>query len=612
MKKLSRLLMILVLLGTAGLCRAEQVPFRDDYEGINSAAGSVLMLLVFDQEEEAYVSTGSGFVAFDSSTLITNYHVVEGGDLVLAESDDGRSYFLDQVIAADKNKDLAILRFKSKTSLTPLTLEGEGGWLRGQPVVAIGSPEGFKNTVSKGDISALFTESGVRYIQFTAPVSHGSSGGALFNNQGRVIGITSSSIMGDSQNLNFAIDIREAISLYQQAGEGGISPLSGLDSHSARQEPSQNETLPQDPSDISDLKARQTKPDTVTLSWQSSQPEDTLYFIGYEVSGNSYYSYMDTIGNTVEIQDLVPGQLYNFFISYSLSGLDRPLETISLKLEEPKPYTEREAEVLDFGVHYIHKDELLDVPLPQGIQTITASQLERALNDRTLSVIYRIRLEETANASTGNCLYVLTTPDSFVYTGEYYYNYEPSRAAYIRQVDLRDTLSFILKFEEQFTPGTWTAAAYHDGALLGQTTLEVTPDAAGQETQEPSGHMTASYPLRLGNEAYLGDHFTPYIDPDIINQSRDLAVTGLTLAYYAEDSDYKTLHFDDTGRKITYFSFDSQVLPGQTINPGRVSLEKYGETLGYIYVAIAEIRLEDGSVIRIPEDALKFTFWILD
>lgn len=612
MKRLAFSLMILALLGMAGLSLAAQVPFRDDYEGINSAAGSVLMLLVFDQEEGAYVSTGSGFVAFDSSTLITNYHVVENGDLVLAESDDGRSFFLDQVIAADRNKDLAILRFKSKTSLIPLTLEEEGGWLRGQPVVAIGSPEGFRNTVSKGDISAMFTESGVRYIQFTAPISHGSSGGALFNNQGRVIGITSSSMMGDSQNLNFAIDIREAISLYQQAGDGSISPLSGLDSHSARLEPSQIEALPQDPSDISDFIARQIRPDTVTLSWQSKKPEDTLCFIGYEVNGNSYYSYMDTSENTLEIQDLVPGQPYNFFISYSLSGLDQPLETISLKLDDPKPYMEREAEVLAFGVHYMQKDTLLDVPLPQGIQTIAASQLKRALNDRTLSVIYRIRLEESAQSNTGNCLYVLTSPDGFVYTGEYYYSYEPSRDAYIRQVDLRDTLSFILKFEEQFTPGTWTAAAYHDGALLGQTTLEVTPDAAGQNAEEPSGSAAASYPLQLGNEAYIGDRFTPYIDPDIINQSRDLAVTGLTLAYYAEDSDYKTLLFGDTGRQITYFSFESPVPPGQTINPGKVSLKEYGEALRYIYVAVAEIKLEDGSVIRIPEDALKFTFWTLD
>ena len=87
--------------------------------------------------------------------------------------------------------------------------------MRAEPVIAIGSPKGFTNTVSTGIISNIYNEDGFNRIQFTAPISPGSSGGALFNGNGEVIGITSSTYI-DSQNLNFAIQITEVIDLYSQ------------------------------------------------------------------------------------------------------------------------------------------------------------------------------------------------------------------------------------------------------------------------------------------------------------------------------------------------------------------------------------------------------------
>src|SRR5574342_400240 len=83
---------------------------------------------------------------------------------------------------------------------------------KGDSVVAIGSPEGLFNTVSTGIISNLhqWTDGGVtlNMIQTTAPITHGSSGGALFNKYGEVIGVTSSGY--DLGNLNFAVAISHA------------------------------------------------------------------------------------------------------------------------------------------------------------------------------------------------------------------------------------------------------------------------------------------------------------------------------------------------------------------------------------------------------------------
>lgn len=192
--------------------------FFDDYEAIDRAAKSVLMLEVFRDGEDEPFATGSGFVAFDSRTLVTNYHVIEDADFVIAYSDEGYAYLASDVLIADEKRDVAILRFLSPTDRTPLTLAPSANQMRGQPVMAIGSPRGLVNTVSTGIVSAIFTEDGVWEIQTSAPISHGSSGGALFDAEGAVIGMTSAMIE-DGQNLNFAVHSVEILDLYAR-GKG--------------------------------------------------------------------------------------------------------------------------------------------------------------------------------------------------------------------------------------------------------------------------------------------------------------------------------------------------------------------------------------------------------
>ena len=68
----------------------------------------------------------------------------------------------------------------------------------------------------------------------------------------------------------------------------------------------------------------------------------------------------------------------------------------------------------------------------------------------------------------------------------------------------------------------------------------------------------------------------------------------------------------DSGREITAFSFDVRVEPGRMVNPGKVSLKRYGPGVRYIYVAIAQVRLEDGEVIDIPAEKQAFFYWTVD
>ena len=188
--------------------------FTNDADAIEEAANSVFMLEVYSGRNQK-IGVGSGFLAFDHSTLVTNYHVIENGAYLIAISDDLDQYYVTKLFAADKNKDIAILQFDQPIAANPLELNGSGDLKRSQPVVAIGSPAGLMNTISIGNISAFYHREGHDWIQFTAPISSGSSGGALFDDQGKVIGITTATY-ASAQNINMAVKAENVIRLYEQ------------------------------------------------------------------------------------------------------------------------------------------------------------------------------------------------------------------------------------------------------------------------------------------------------------------------------------------------------------------------------------------------------------
>ncbi|GHU83259.1 hypothetical protein FACS1894196_2840 [Clostridia bacterium] len=228
MKKLLRALLILcLLLAAQGFALAEP-GFSANPDAIADAAKSVLLLYTFDRDDEP-IATGSGFVAFDNGTLITNYHVIQGAHSVLGVGDDGETYYsIDKVYAASGEMDIAILGFDAPVPLNPLPLAENQTVRRAEPVVAIGSPQGILNLVSQGIISGVQDDG---YL-FTAPISSGNSGGALFNDRGEVIGIPSwvyvAAGEGVAQNLNFAIRIDAAISLYGQYDGKSYQTLPGF------------------------------------------------------------------------------------------------------------------------------------------------------------------------------------------------------------------------------------------------------------------------------------------------------------------------------------------------------------------------------------------------
>lgn len=267
--------------------------FTSDVTAINEAAKSVLMLEVY--QDDTLIGTGSGFVVGNNRMLVTNCHVIEGGDMIVGLSDEGYSYLLNKVLAADEAQDIAILGFMSPTDLNPLTFN-TGEILRAEPVVAIGSPQGMLNTISMGNVSGLFADG---TIQFTAPISNGSSGGALFNDRGEVIGVTTSAIAPDGnvvQNLNFAVNASSVLDLLNTVNEKDYVSL-GDYSNGMLPGPTPEPTVTPEPapkkeSKVHDVNMQWNHDGTVTFSWFDYPTQiSQQYYIGI----NNYYSGNDQI-----------------------------------------------------------------------------------------------------------------------------------------------------------------------------------------------------------------------------------------------------------------------------------------------------------------------------
>lgn len=165
---------------------------------------SVVQIYVYGEDGEA-IATGSGVVAFKDDLILTNAHVVEDNYSLEVISENNTKYTVEGIVAYNKKKDIAILKLKNPKGLKALKIKEKIAV--GDEVTAIGSPLGLKNTVSDGILSGYFQDN-IEVYQHTAPISSGSSGGALFDSKGNLVGITYASING-GQNLNLAIPIVE-------------------------------------------------------------------------------------------------------------------------------------------------------------------------------------------------------------------------------------------------------------------------------------------------------------------------------------------------------------------------------------------------------------------
>jgi S1-C subfamily serine protease len=169
------------------------------------------------------VASGSGVVLDDEGHVLTNNHVVEGGEEIQVSFESEGRMYPAEVVGTEPNSDLALLKVDAPASkLHPLKLGDSSKMEVGDPVVAIGNPFDLQRTVTSGIVSALQREiqapDGVtinNVIQTDAAINPGNSGGPLINGNGEVIGINSQIYTGGEGSdgnvgIGFAIPINTA------------------------------------------------------------------------------------------------------------------------------------------------------------------------------------------------------------------------------------------------------------------------------------------------------------------------------------------------------------------------------------------------------------------
>lgn len=172
------------------------------------AENSVVVVFAYDNKGNEF--QGSGVVIDKNGLIATNHHVCK--DATRIEIKHYSKIIKNvQVYLFDAVKDILILK-TGDYSFTPLSAGNSNDLKTGQRVYAVGSPEGYENSISEGIISGFRNdENFVRLIQMTCPITDGSSGGAVLNSRGELIGLSMSG--QHDGNLYFAIPINDVFAL---------------------------------------------------------------------------------------------------------------------------------------------------------------------------------------------------------------------------------------------------------------------------------------------------------------------------------------------------------------------------------------------------------------
>jgi serine protease Do len=178
------------------------------------------------QRAHAVEARGSGFIIDANGTIVTNNHVVKGARTLSVTLDDG-TVLPAKVIGTDPRTDIAVLKVDAQQPLPFIQLGNSRDVKAGEWVVAMGNPFGLSSTVTAGIVSAVSRDIGAgpydQFIQVDAPINQGNSGGPLFTQDGKVIGMNTAifSPTGGSVGIGFAIPSDMIRTVTAQLEKGG-------------------------------------------------------------------------------------------------------------------------------------------------------------------------------------------------------------------------------------------------------------------------------------------------------------------------------------------------------------------------------------------------------
>lgn len=565
---LALLCVILALLPTCS--GVSECTFSENPDAIENAAKSVLILAVFDKNNEI-LGSGSGFIAFNKQTLVTNYHVIEDADFIMAIDEDDNIYEVDRIIGFDEKKDIAILTLAGNSALTPLELAESRDLKRGQQVLTIGSPEGLKNSVSSGIISAIYDLNETPDLQFTAPISHGSSGGALFDNSGMVIGITTASYL-KGQNINFAVSISHVVDLYSKY-EPYYASIQARKTKRPEVRPQPTQTTPKPT-----LKPSPTPLQTASPLSKIS-PEEIVKYKTLKV-GTRDPAVARLKERMYELGYFARKIVNNLFTETTAEYVKEFQRANGLKVDG---VASPEMQALFFSEYAI----------PKGAAPTPTPKPKAPTNLRVKTASGQAELSWTkVNGASGYRVY-----RAFSANGTYALVGETAGTTYTDKASVRGN-TYYYRVAARFSDNLYSDKSGYIRAVMPKPT---TPP-----------YVEPKYPIDFGNSGYVGTSRDPYLDPKIVNISKTKTVDGFTLNYYCTDVYGSKLYFDSGNSYTSEYTYTTRISPGRAVYPGKVSLSLYGSGIRRVYVAISKIHTTDGKTYIVPESQLNYYYWELD
>ncbi len=331
------------VLGFGSLFGAELTPTELYY----TCAASVVEIRT---EAEGGGSTGSGFFCDKNGTVVTNYHVIENYATAKVYLLTGEEYEVKSVKGYDMKKDIAVLETECKDSV-PLQFNTDGA-ITGDKVYTIGSSLGMTSTLSEGIVSCALRQMYDQvYIQTTAPISPGNSGGPLFDAYGKVIGINTMTFAG-GQNVNFAVPIEEALNvsvsnpttlekLFTRKA-AGVGKVRKLENWSVSYVPEDDSDIGKDAYTIL-FQLRDQYGDLVktggNVAVQIVNDDDvtvynkTLSFDGSDITTiKTREGEFDFLTVSIPIEDIATGDTYFGVLDFTVSNWDYAFDTVPVRL----------------------------------------------------------------------------------------------------------------------------------------------------------------------------------------------------------------------------------------------------------------------------------------
>jgi len=174
------------------------------YEKVDN---SVVVIIAYDNLGNIFQGSG---VVINDGIIVTNHHVCKDANRI-----EIKHYSKEiknvEIYKYDELKDILFLKTEDRT-LTPISYGNSGNLKAGQRIYAVGSPEGYENSISEGIVSGFrIDENNVKLVQMTCPITDGSSGGAVLNARGELIGL---SVSGQHEGaLYFAIPVNDILAM---------------------------------------------------------------------------------------------------------------------------------------------------------------------------------------------------------------------------------------------------------------------------------------------------------------------------------------------------------------------------------------------------------------